>query len=186
MKLMYSLPNILSKIKFTREASTVQRCHTVPHIGEYPVGLHSFNMLAMLRLLWPEASSALIWAILEHDVPERLTGDIPSPTKWFKIVDRDQLNIAEIAINTAVFGSDSMSKLSEDEIMWLVGLDILELYMWCRDQRMLGNKNVRAMMNRINKFMKRNAHKFAKPVLDLYWECRSSTWEMCKDLGEEE
>lgn len=183
---MYELKATLDRVKFVREASTVSRCHTVPHFGDYPVGLHSFNMLAMLRLLHPDPPIRLVWAILEHDVPERLTGDIPAPTKWFKIVDRDQLVIAETAINIGVFGYSAEASMTQEDEKWLKGLDILELYMWCRDQEMLGNKNVHTMANRINKFIKGNTHLFAKEVVDLYWECYGSTWEMCPDLGETE
>lgn len=76
---MYKLLTAQERVKFLREASDVQRLHVIRTIGEYSNGHHSFNMLAMLRLLFPDAPIELIWAILEHDIPERLIGDVPSP-----------------------------------------------------------------------------------------------------------
>jgi hypothetical protein len=181
---MYKLDTPLEKIKFVREASAVSRCHTFPHIGEYPVGLHTFNMLAMLRLLHPSAPIVLIWAILEHDVPERLTGDIPSPTKWFQIVDSGHLSKAEAAINTGIFGVSAEHTLDLENMKWLKSLDLLELFMWCKDQEMLGNKNVHTMMDRIHKYIKSNPHLFVKEVLDIYYVCLNDKWVMCPDLGE--
>lgn len=181
---MYKADSVLDKVKFVREAAVVDRCHTVPHFGNYPVGLHSYNMLAILRILWSDCPINLVWAILEHDVPERLTGDIPSPVKWFKIVDRDQLKIAEATINAEIFGCNSEDFLNLNEMNWLRGLDILELYMWCRDQEMLGNKNVRKMMGRIDNHIRENTHLFAEEVISLYYNCIGSTWEMMPDLGE--
>ncbi len=183
---IYQANTIIEKVKFTREAAAVSRCHTVPTIGDYPVGGHSFNMLTMLRILWPDAPIALVWAILEHDIPERLTGDIPAPTKWFKIVSKDELTIAEMEINTAIFGEDTVQKLSDEELRWLSGLDILELYMFCRDQIMLGNRNLEVMARRIERFVKNNTHRFATAVVDLFWECRDSEWEMMPDLGDKD
>lgn len=182
--MIYEIDGILSKIKFTREASAVSRCHTIAHHGEYPVGLHTFNMLATLRLMWPVAPLVLVWAILEHDIPERLTGDIPSPPKDHGVVGKDHLNNLEIMINTAVFGCHNLSSLNPEETTWFKGLDILELYMWCKDQEMLGNKNIRVMMARIDKFFKFNSHKVAKEIVDVYHLCYHDTWDMCHDLGD--
>lgn len=186
MKDIYVASTALDKVKFTREAAAVRRCHTVPVLNgdQYVIGLHSFNMLAMLRILWPDAPLRLIWAIVEHDIPERLTGDIPAPTKWFEIINKDQLTLAEMDINVAIFGEDTVQKLTEGELRWMKGLDILELYMFCRDQMMLGNRNMQKMIDRIHRFIKGNTHLFAKEVVDLYWECYGSTWEMMPDLGD--
>mgnify|MGYP000440970960 CR=1 FL=1 len=75
---MYKLLTNQERVKFLREAADVQRLHVIRTIGEYSNGQHTFNMLAMLRLLWPDAPRHLIWAILEHDIPERVIGDVPS------------------------------------------------------------------------------------------------------------
>lgn len=174
------------KIKFLREAAVIRRCHTIPVLNgdQYVVGLHSFNMLAMLRILWPEAPVRLLWAILEHDVPERLTGDIPAPVKWFKIVSKDSLAQAEHDILVDVLGSDTMIALSTDEQKWLAALDIFELALFCRDQMMLGNRNLEVMLGRIHNFVRKSASLFAPRVLDAYWESFGDDWSMMPDLGD--
>ena len=175
---------ITRKIKFMREAASVRRCHTVPIIGEYNVGYHSFNMLAMLRILWPKAPLHLIWAIVEHDAPERLTGDIPAPTKWFGIVNKPELQLFERQILIEIYGEDSSDKLTDEELSWLAGLDIFELALFCRDQLMFGNRNLEVMLERIHTFVRKNAHLFAPKVLDVYWESFSDDWSMMPDLGD--
>ncbi|MHA2068390.1 MAG: HD domain-containing protein [Candidatus Thorarchaeota archaeon] len=180
----YDISTDIQKVKFTREAAQVQRTHTVPHFGEHSNGQHSFNMLVMLRILWPEAPIRLVWAILEHDMPERLTGDIPAPSKWAGVVDNNQLTLLEMEINEKIFGQDSIQKLSDSEISWLKGLDILELYLWSKDQLMLGNRNVEMMANRIERFIEGNNCLFAEPVLDFYYKVRNHPWYMMPDLGD--
>lgn len=181
---IYPLHTNIERIKFLREAAAVRRCHTVPIIGEQVVGHHSFNMLAMLRILWPDAPVALIWAIVEHDMPERLTGDIPAPTKWFKIINKDHLTLAEMDINTELFGEDIVQSLSLRELAWLKGLDILELHLLCKDQIMLGNRNLEVMKERIERFVKREATLFAPEVLDFFYEVKDNDWRMMPDLGD--
>ena len=172
------------KIKYMREAGAVRRCHTVPIIGEYNVGVHVYNMLSMLRILWPEAPLPLVWAILEHDAPERLTGDIPAPPKWFGVVDKDALAQIEHDILVDTVGYDHAIPLSKEEHAWLKGLDIFELALFCRDQIMLGNRNMEVMLERIHRFVKKSAASFAPEVLDAYWESFGDDWSMLPDLGD--
>lgn len=175
---------VTRKIKFMREAASVRRCHTVPIIGEYNVGYHSFNMLSMLRILWPEAPISLVWAIVEHDVPERLIGDIPAPVKWFQIVSKEALNKAEKEILVEVLGEDNLTKLNINELRWLAGLDIFELALFCRDQIMFGNRNLEIMLERIHLFVRKKPVMFAPKVLDVYWESFGDDWSMMPDLGD--
>lgn len=182
---MYNHVDNKSKaIKFMREAGAVRRCHTIPIIGEYNVAIHVYNMLAMLRLLYPDAPLPLIWAIIEHDIPERLTGDIPAPTKWFGAIDKERLNQLEHEITKSVVGYDHCAILSYEEERWLKALDILELALFCRDQIMIGNKNMAVMLDRIHKFVKRESASFEPAVLDVYWELFNEDWLMMPDLGD--
>lgn len=176
--------SVRDAIKLAREGAAVRRVHTIPHIGEYVVGHHSFNMLAMLRILYPEASSSLIWAILEHDIPERLIGDIPSPAKWFGIVDRDRLIEVERTINTEIFGSSAEYNLNPKEIKWLNSLDLFELWLWCKDQIAMGNQNLVSMHDRILNFVNRNRDKFVEPILTMFYELADDPWQMMPELGD--
>jgi len=182
MSRVYETNSVVDKIKFCREAAEVSRCHSLKILGEYPVGQHTFNMLAMLRILFPEASRNLIWAIIEHDIPERLTGDIPSPTKWYGVIDKNNLTQMEHDINSEIFGDDSMSLLTQEEAKILHGLDITELYMFCKDQIQLGNQNLTTMERRIENYVKKNAHQYDSIILNLFWRVKDDTWSMMPDL----
>ena len=110
--MMYRLNGLVEKIKLVREAADVQRLHTKRTIGEYSNGSHTFGMLALLRLLYPDAPSHLIWAIVEHDIPERLIGDIPSPSIHFGgFIDKNKLCQCEEKILDTIFGLEKSGKI---------------------------------------------------------------------------
>lgn len=178
----YSLESDLKKIKYAREAAAVRRCHTIPIVGDYQVGGHSFNMLTMLRVLWPDAPVVLLWAIIAHDLPERLTGDIPSPPKWYGVVDRKLLTTLEEDIGRAI--SQPMPELTDEENQWLMGLDLVELYLWCYDQTFIGNRNLETMIQRIDKVIM-NMKWIPAPIKQIYRQMQGGyNWSMTKDLGD--
>jgi len=180
---MYKLLTNQERVKFLREASDVQRLHTIRTIGEYSNGQHSFNTLAILRLLRPDASTSLIWAIVEHDIPERLIGDVPSPA-LHHVYGLSKLAVSEAEgdIISEVLGIDSLSELSEDDYKWLKGLDLLELYLYCRDQLSMGNRNLEQIKIRIEETFKMNAKNYPEEILDLFYECKNCDWVHLPDL----
>lgn len=188
--MMYRLKGLVEKIKMVREAADVQRLHTKRTIGEYTNGSHTFGMLALLRLLYPDAPSHLIWAIIEHDIPERLVGDIPSPAIRFGgFIDRDRLADAERSILDAIFSStenyfSNIEQSFPEEYKWLKGLDLLELFLFCKDQKRLGSKNLLQIEHRCMEIFKNNAASFPRPIIDAFWECwNDADWFSMPDLG---
>ncbi len=185
---MYKLNGIVDRIKMLREAADVQRIHTKRTIGEYSNGHHTFGMLALLRLLWPEAPKELIWAIIEHDLPERLISDISSPAiNYGKFVDKAKLAEAEESILAEIFDFHFFPALEGMDLLayrWLKGLDLLDLYLFCKDQRRLGNKNILQVEHRCTEVFKFRAKDFPKEVLDAFWSCFNDTeWSDLPDLG---
>lgn len=181
---MYKLLTKQERVKFLREAADVQRLHVIRTIGEYSNGQHSFNMLAILRLLWPEAPVALIWAIVEHDVPERVIGDIPSPSiRHVLSASHDAMVVEELDVLQELFGEQFFIGLDEELHRWLKALDIFELYLYAKDQSRLGNMNLETMRIAIEERFKRDASKFPEPILNLYHECRLNAWSHMPDLG---
>lgn len=181
----YTIGHVIEAVKFTREAADVSRFHINVIHGEYSVGHHSFNMLTMLRLLYPDPPIELVWAVIEHDMPERLTGDIPAPAKWFNIVDNIKLAQLEQEINEMIFGEAYEHSLSAEGTAWLKGLDLLELYLFCKDQLMLGNSNLITVHDRIEKFFESNLSLFAPELIDFYYYVKDYDWSRMPDLGEE-
>lgn len=187
---MYELKTTVEKIKMLREAADVQRLHTKRTIGEYSNGYHTFGMLALLRLLYPDAPKELIWAIVEHDLPERLIGDIPSPAIHHGgFIDKDYMWEAEESVLNGIFGTHYFSHLKTTDPVsysWLKGLDLLELFLFCKDQKRLGSKNLLQIEHRCMEVFKFRAADFPKEVLNAFWECwNDADWFSMPDLGVE-
>lgn len=161
---MRQLKTDVEKIFFCREAAAVTRCHVVQKIGHYDNGQHTFNMLTMLRILYPEASTNLIWAIVGHDIPERWTGDIPAPVKWASRDIATVLTELEDRVYQAIGWNQPV--LTSLEQSWLKGLDLLELLIWAKKQALMGNTDAVAMIPRIRSYMdKISTHLPAKVIL---------------------
>lgn len=170
---MTSIQETVQKVAYIREAAIVGRLHTFRLIGEYTVGSHSFGMLALLRVLWPEAPKELIWAILEHDLPERLIGDIPSPSiNNGGFIDKDALARIEEKILESVLGETYFSdRTMEPELhVWLKGLDYLDLWLFCIEQAELGNKTLGRVRDALSQVFHKNLKNFPEPILSLFWE----------------
>ena len=181
---MYRLLTTAERIKFIREAADVQRLHVIRTIGEYSNGHHSFNMLAMLRLFWPEAPISLVWAILEHDIPERLIGDIPSPSIHNVLSNsKEAISNEEFSVLDMVFGDQHFVGLAPELMKWLKALDLFELYLYIRDQMKMGNQNVSEIRQRIEERIMNNPHDYPPQVLNAFYEIRRSDWNYLPDLG---
>ena len=116
-----------------RTAGMVRRCHTIPIQGEYSVATHSFNAACIIIALHPNPSKELIVAALTHDLAEQWVGDVPAPAKHFFKDLGKSFEVAESAVLARVLGID-LSRLSEQENIWLRVADLLELYLFTQEQ----------------------------------------------------
>ncbi len=96
-------------------------CHALQHSGD-TVAAHSGRMATLAHQLWPD-DTGLMTACLYHDLPESVTGDVPSEAKR-----RDSILCA--AMRTA-------EQAVANEHGWPVGdshhlkfLDRLDAYLW--------------------------------------------------------
>lgn len=183
MSFEYTLQSRVDKIKFAREGARVERTHASPGIGSHSVGMHSFNMLTLLLILKPDANGKLIRAVIQHDIPERITGDMPHPAKKAGVQNDDRQKLIESYLNELVFGYDAHSDLGEVDQMWLSGLDMLEFYLYCRDQEMIGNKSIRTKLRAVEEYMHRYRSKYPEQIVDLYFEISQGDWETLPDAG---
>jgi hypothetical protein len=117
-------------------------------------------MAMMLRLLRPDAPVHLVWAVLKHDQPERLTGDSPAPAKWMGYLVTDHEEI-ESSILEGV-GLDHPPLSHEDE-KWLKGLDLLELYVFAREQQAMGVPQFKQMRETCVRVLSERAEKHLVP-----------------------
>lgn len=93
------------------------------------------------------------------------------------------VGVEEHTIMMELFGSDNHGSLNELLHSWLKGLDLLELYLYAKDQKRLGNLNLETMRVAIENRFKKDAHKYPEPILNLYHECKNSDWVFLPDLG---
>lgn len=181
----YNLNSVVERIKFAREAAEVKRHHTNPTLMTQTDGHHTFNMLTMLRILYPEARIELVWAILEHDIPERIIGDSPAPSKWFGFTNESNVDHWEVRMNEKVFGSSMFDRLTNEEKMWLSGLDLLEYYCFCKDELKLGNSNMKKSIDRVERVFSQRCGRYPIEIVGIFYEIRYSEWERLPDLGDE-
>lgn len=133
--------DIFTLVQAIREGGHTERVHTVPHLLDASVAKHSWNMAAMLALLYPEASKNLILAAIFHDVSERWIGDTPAPAKYSIEPDLGHmLHRAESKVERAL-GIMQMT-LTPEEKTWLKAIDILEFVMYCSDELAMGNRHI--------------------------------------------
>ena len=177
----YIVSSMVKAVKFAREAAEVQRTHGTPGLGDHSIAKHSFNMVTLLLILRPDAPRELIIACLKHDIPERITGDMPSPAKKAGIQNHDAQERAEHNIHMAVFGENEFLDLSDENKKWLSGLDMLDFYCYCKDQLMLGNRRVNTQMQRFHKRMKTTSHLYPVEIVDLYHLIKDDPWEQMPD-----
>lgn len=184
--------NLIERILAIREGGQTQRCHTIPHLGEYSVASHSYNALNLLLLLYPgDPRVELIKAVQWHDVPERWTGDIPAPAKWASKELKGVLDTIEQQVLEKLGILDTFQELTEGELNWLSGVDLLELWLWSKEQIYLGNKNMVDMERRVHRLFEERDSKTPQEIKDFlgsFWiEC--GDWKRtveCNDLIQEE
>ncbi len=151
-----------------REGGQTQRCHTMQYVGPYNVAIHSYNMMSLLLILYEGVPSfSLIRAILLHDTPERWTGDVPTPTKMCSPLLKSTLEIMEQRIFEALGFARTIKDLTTEEMHWLSAIDLLELFMWGKEQQAMGNGAVVPMNAQIMRIFKDRKNETPKPVWDF-------------------
>ena len=167
--------NNVQKIKATRQAARVERMHQLPGLGSYSDGLHTFNMLTMLLVLNQDASPSLIRAVIEHDIPEYLTGDMSSDAKKNGIQNNQVQAQVELEVNENLFGRYVYLDLSDEDKKWLSGLE----------QRMLGNKMLDRKQRSVAENVKKNKHLYHVKIVDALYEMEADDWQPVAVMGEE-
>ena len=121
----------------SREASRIERAHTIRHFGSYTNGQHSFDMVTLLLELQPDASRDLILAVVHHDLSERWIGDTPFPAKLESHSLNESLNGLGRRVDEKMGWSHELSWMDN---RWLQIIDRLEFFLWADDQVNMGNR----------------------------------------------
>ena len=141
-------------LELTRQAGNIIRSHTNAQHGHKTVGEHTYNLVNIILLLNPDPSLNLIKAAMWHDVPERFTGDLPSPIKK----KNPELGAALTKIEDKIMHEYGLEvTLTDDEKKWLKAADQLEYLCWAEDQKNLGNDTVTHAADYAKKWIEANA-----------------------------
>lgn len=156
--------NNVERILAVREGGQTIRAHIMPYVGTYNVAIHSFNALNLLLQLYPggEPPLRLIKAVQWHDVAERWTGDVPKTAKMASKELKMLLGSLEIKINLKL-GIQIL--LTDEEEDWLHAVDLLELFIWSKEQLYMGNNQVKDMSERILEIFDDMGNDVPEPIM---------------------
>lgn len=156
----------IPRLQLFRAAARVERAHTVPPLHKQTDGEHTFNVLVLLDHVYPEASLHLWRAALYHDVPECVTGDIPSPMlhKYSKLREG-----AEWAEQEVITKHGLAVDLTNIELKVLKFCDRMELAIFCIEEADTGNIKMLRLYYRCMESIKKSGSVDVTPnALDLY------------------
>lgn len=142
---------ILSRVMATRIGGAVERCHGITHYGSYSVAAHTWGVLSLLYILWPDDFGRLAPNVMFHDVPEAWVGDIPAPTKRYSRVVKAACEEMELQILKR-FQLPSDLILDDLDRAKVRACDSLELYLWSREQVLGGNQHASCIVRELNRF----------------------------------
>lgn len=170
------------RIRYIREAAQIERCHLWPKVRPYVNGAHTYGVCVILRLLWPDERYLVDFALF-HDVPERKTGDIPSPT----IARLEGLTWAMEVEERGVFRALSLPdehSLSAEDWAKLRAADSLDLWLWTFEEEALGNQVVLSLREEMDASWDRKhaAGELPGGVYDLITEFRQRPWRRHKGV----
>lgn len=126
------------RLVIQRQAATVDRYHTFPINGRQNVGEHTYTAAQILRhIAGDKLTLNMLCAMLDHDVAETITGDVPFGAK-----------LATPAIKTAVVEAEQ--QIADDhelalpanveEARYVKMADLLEMGFFGAHQAKLGNQ----------------------------------------------
>jgi 5'-deoxynucleotidase YfbR-like HD superfamily hydrolase len=102
---------------------------------EQNLAAHSFGVAMLVQQVFPECRKELLLAVLHHDLPEYVTGDIPAPVK--RASPAISVALEDLERGTAPLYQDFNLLPSEASVLkWA---DLMELVLWCLEEVMLGN-----------------------------------------------
>lgn len=170
------------RIRYIREAGQIERCHMWPKVRPYANAAHTYGVCVLLRLLWPDERHLVDFALF-HDVPERKTGDIASPTITRIPGLGDGLKGEERGVFAALALPDEHA-LSDGDWAKLRSADSLDLWLWTFEEEALGNQVVLSLREDMDASWDRKhaAGELPPGVHDLIQQFRQKPWRRHKGV----
>ena len=143
--------NQIESVRAIRESGMIDRVHVIPYHRPYTNASHSWNVAVLCRFLWPN-DPQLVDIALFHDVPERWTGDIPSP-----VIRRNPEIAAALRREDArickKIGVPSEHDLNKEDFAKFKAADRLEFWLWTQEELVMGNQMVTDACEEIEKYL---------------------------------
>lgn len=160
---------VFRRVMAVRTGGGTERCHGIRHQGSYSVAHHTWGVLALLFILFPEDYPRLSPAILFHDVPEGWVGDIPAPTKAYDPSVKAACDRMERQIFARLDLPHDLDLPDEDRRK-IKACDHLDLYFWAREQQAAGNQHAACVQRELESFFEQRP--LLPPAHSLYLEAR--------------
>lgn len=146
---------VVRRVVQSRLGGRVKRCHNVPHHGHYDVANHTWGALVILWHVYPEYWIKLSPVLLAHDIGEGWIGDVPAPSMRYVPGLREQIGKLEAAL-VADLGFPTDQELTPEEYAVYKAVDRLELYFWCVEQLLGGNRYAHDVMEELAAYLHEN------------------------------
>jgi 5'-deoxynucleotidase YfbR-like HD superfamily hydrolase len=134
-----------TKLEFLQAGSEVVRYHTITTLVKETVGHHSHGVAMICMILDPSVRGNVLRAALLHDLPEHVTGDIPSPAKRIHGIGAQVKSLEADLMCQAGF-SERYLEPREQRLLKLA--DLAQGAMFCAREITLGNRKMSAVMGR--------------------------------------
>lgn len=125
-----------------RDAGAVKRYHVKRTHRTQTIAEHTFGMLMLVKQVTEgqgeyglQSRATLYEAILHHDLPELMTGDVPAPIKRV----HPELGPLMDSIEQDLYPLYRDYTLTQEEATLLKWADRMELVLWCLEEFRMGN-----------------------------------------------
>lgn len=137
--------NTIERVLALRDAGEVRRLHTIRTIRTHTIAEHTYGAMCIgleLCRLNDQKPERVLITLLQHDVTELETGDVPAPVKRAEVVVKEAFDRLETSA-AARMGLYPVAPLEELEEAIAKAADCLDLGFACLYERQLGNHSPR-------------------------------------------
>lgn len=145
--------NLVRQILHHRKMLNVQRLSGSPKIRSYNLAEHSYFVATMFEEFCKEEnleySTDSLYVVLRHDLMEVFTSDLPYPVKNFNEKTKEAWDLIEREVYEgnknrfiSMFTDEEIKyRLTEKQFIMMKSCDILDLYLFCLEEKQLGNNS---------------------------------------------
>jgi 5'-deoxynucleotidase YfbR-like HD superfamily hydrolase len=175
-----------ARLKLHRCAARVVRCHTSHVNHRQTVGEHTFGLLCILfEIADRQDTFDIVQYALDHDVPEAIEGDTPSPVKWRHPNLHKALHEAEASIQKE-FDLTADTHLSVRQQQIFRYCDIMEFVMFAIEEVDSGNILMATQMrNAIRSLEREKLENITASAYALYQAIRTKIDTYHPNIGED-